>query len=90
MQSEQETQPATCGECRIRVNSDFTDGVVVLCPMHAQAKALLEAAQPFAELGSDLTHQSCHEGIVPVERCYRCSMVFTLREAIAAAKGETG
>jgi hypothetical protein len=41
--TEQETQPityVTCVECRIRVNSDFTDGVVVLCPLHAQAEAL--------------------------------------------------
>ena len=49
--TEQETQPATCGECCLK--SCLPGGCscpqpVLLCPLHAQAKALLEALEPLA------------------------------------------
>ncbi len=47
MKTEQEPQPATCGECQVPGRADRR-GVIILCPLHAQAKALLEALEAAA------------------------------------------
>lgn len=41
-----------------------------------------QALRPFAELGVDLTHAACHEGLCSPEECGRCSKVLAARKAL--------
>lgn len=92
--SEQETQPATCGECRVT----FTTGApptplhshVVLCPLHAQAEALLEALERSSRDVHLLAHQGEQHRYRLDEDDYQRCVIHPCagdRSTIAAAKG---
>ena len=90
--TEQETQPATCGECRVVVRNvkggpePEMDFEVAPCSLHAQAKALLEALEAVM-MGFGEKWSGAPIGIT----IFRDSpLAAQCRIAIAAAKGEAG
>ena len=52
-------------------------------------QALVDALEPFADIGGDLTNAMCHKGICSAEKCARCSKVFAARAALKLARGES-
>ena len=51
-------------------------------------QALVDALEPFAEEGADLTNAPCHRGLTTAENCGRCGKALRARAALKLARGE--